>query len=244
MFTRQHFAKGVLGDMGQNLIELKDVYKIYSPGENALHALDGVSLSVTQGEFIAIVGHSGSGKSTMMNMIGCLDMPTLGSYYLAGQEISQLNDEALSGIRNREIGFIFQGFNLIPSMNALENVELPLLYRGIPREQRKLMALEALGKVGLLPRQHHRPAQMSGGQQQRVAIARAIAAKPPLILADEPTGNLDSKSGSDVMRILGELWQEGKTVILITHDNEVASMAQRVVQIHDGRIVHDSSVVA
>ncbi len=226
------------------MIELKDVYKIYSPGENALHALDGVSLSVTQGEFIAIVGHSGSGKSTMMNMIGCLDMPTLGSYYLAGQEISQLNDEALSGIRNREIGFIFQGFNLIPSMNALENVELPLLYRGIPREQRKLMALEALGKVGLLPRQHHRPAQMSGGQQQRVAIARAIAAKPPLILADEPTGNLDSKSGSDVMRILGELWQEGKTVILITHDNEVASMAQRVVQIHDGRIVHDSSVVA
>lgn len=220
-------------------IELRDAYKIYVPGENEVHALDGVSLCIAAGEFVAIVGNSGSGKSTMMNLIGCLDMPSSGSYYLNGQEVSRLNDETLSQIRNREIGFIFQGFNLIPSLNALENVELPLLYRGLPREKRRALALEALGKVGLLSRQHHRPGQMSGGQQQRVAIARAIAAKPPLILADEPTGNLDSQSGNDVMTVLDGLWREGKTIVLITHDDGVAAKAARVVRIHDGRVVED-----
>jgi len=175
-----------------------------------------------------------------MNLLGCLDMPSQGSYLLAGQEVGLYSDEELSRIRNLEIGFVFQGFNLIPSLNAVENVELPLLYRGMSQKQRRLLALEALGKVGLLARQHHRPSQMSGGQQQRAAIARAIAARPPIILADEPTGNLDSGSGRDVMNILIDLWREGKTVILITHDEAIASQAARTVQIHDGRIVRDT----
>ena len=222
------------------LIELQNVYKIYVPGEHEVHALDGVSLTICEGEFVAIVGNSGSGKSTMMNLLGCLDMPSQGSYLLAGQEVGLYSDEELSRIRNLEIGFVFQGFNLIPSLNAVENVELPLLYRGMSQKQRRLLALEALGKVGLLARQHHRPSQMSGGQQQRAAIARAIAARPPIILADEPTGNLDSGSGRDVMNILIDLWREGKTVILITHDEAIASQAARTVQIHDGRIVRDT----
>ena len=224
------------------LIDIIDVYKVYNPGENEVRALDGVSLRVEKGEFLAIVGNSGSGKSTLMNMLGCLDMPTQGEYYLGGKEISHLSDDTLSVIRNQEIGFVFQGFNLIPSLNAAENVELPLMYRGLPRERRKLLALEALDKVGLSGRLHHHPAQMSGGQQQRVAIARAIAAKPPIILADEPTGNLDSQSGEDVMGILRELWKGGKTIILITHDNEIATQARRVVKIHDGRIIRDETV--
>jgi len=226
--------------MGEALIALQDVYKIYVPGENEVHALDGVSLRIGQGEFVAIVGNSGSGKSTLMNMLGCLDMPSQGSYHLEGQMVSRLSDDALSQIRNREIGFVFQGFNLIPSMNSLENVELPLLYRGMPQKQRRILALEALGKVGLLARQHHRPNQMSGGQQQRVAIARAIAAKPPIILADEPTGNLDSSSGKDVIQILVDLWRDGKTIILITHDNKVARQAARIIHIQDGKIMKDS----
>jgi len=226
--------------MGEALIALQDVYKIYVPGENEVHALDGVSLKIGQGEFVAIVGNSGSGKSTLMNMLGCLDMPSQGSYHLEGQMVSRLSDDALSQIRNREIGFVFQGFNLIPSMNSLENVELPLLYRGMPQKQRRILALEALGKVGLLARQHHRPNQMSGGQQQRVAIARAIAAKPPIILADEPTGNLDSSSGKDVIQILVDLWRDGKTIILITHDNKVARQAARIIHIQDGKIMKDS----
>lgn len=226
------------------LIDILQVYKVYNPGENEVRALDGVSLQVRPGEFVAIIGNSGSGKSTLMNMLGCLDMPTQGEYFLAGQEISRLSDNDLSIIRNQEIGFIFQGFNLIPSLNAAENVELPLMYRGLAKERRKLLALEALDKVGLSGRLHHRPTQMSGGQQQRVAIARAIAAKPPIILADEPTGNLDSQSGEDVIAILRELWSGGKTVILITHDNEIAAKAQRVVRIHDGKIVQDETVGA
>lgn len=223
-----------------NLIDVVEVSKIYNAGENEVRALDNVSLHVRQGEFIAIVGNSGSGKSTLMNLLGCLDMPTDGSYYLAGQEVSRLDDGVLSTIRNQQIGFVFQGFNLIPSLNAVENVELPLVYRGLSHEKRKLLALEALDRVGLSGRMHHRPSEMSGGQQQRVAIARAIAARPSIILADEPTGNLDSRSGSDVMEILQELWRSGKTVILITHSGEIAARAGRVLHIHDGKIVNDS----
>lgn len=226
----------------ERLIEITDVYKVYNPGENEVRALDGVSLRVDRGEFVAIVGNSGSGKSTLMNMLGCLDMPTRGTYRLAGQEVSRLGDDALSVIRNQEIGFVFQGYNLIPSLNALENVELPLMYRALPREQRKLLALEALDRVGLSGRLHHHPSQMSGGQQQRVAIARAIAAKPPIILADEPTGNLDSQSGEDIMKILRELWADGKTIILITHDNELASRTGRMIRIHDGKILRDNLI--
>jgi putative ABC transport system ATP-binding protein len=177
-----------------------------------------------------------------MNLLGCLDMPSQGEYFLARQEVSRLSDDELSHIRGRQIGFVFQGFNLIPSLDAVENVELPLLYRGLPREERKKLAHEALDKVGLTGRLHHRPAQMSGGQQQRVAIARAIAARPPIILADEPTGNLDSQSGEDVMRILSGLWRDGKTVILITHDGELAAKSRRVIRIHDGRIVEDAAL--
>lgn len=221
------------------LIEIKDMYKIYNPGENEVRALDGVNLTIEDGEFVAIVGHSGSGKSTFMNMLGCLDVPTSGEYYLDGVNVATLGDDELSDIRNKKIGFIFQGFNLIPSLNAIENVELPLIYRGIGKEERHKLAVDALIRVGLEKRLTHRPMQMSGGQQQRVAIARAIAARPPMVLADEPTGNLDTKSGADVMNILRELWKEGRTIILITHDNEIAASARRVVRIIDGRIVED-----
>ena len=221
------------------LIEIKDMYKIYNPGENEVRALDGINLSIDDGEFVAIVGHSGSGKSTFMNMLGCLDVPTSGEYLLDGVNVATLGDDELSEIRNKKIGFIFQGFNLIPSLNAVENVELPLIYRGMGKEERSRLAVEALTRVGLEKRLTHRPMQMSGGQQQRVAIARAIAARPPMILADEPTGNLDTKSGEDVMNILKELWREGRTVVLITHDNEIANSARRVVRIIDGKIVED-----
>ena len=222
-----------------HLIEVKNAYKIYNPGENEVRALDGVSLTVDTGEFVAIIGQSGSGKSTLMNLLGCLDVCTSGEYAINGQDVSHLSDDDLSEIRNNEIGFIFQGFNLIPSLNALENVELPLIYRGIGREERRRLSAAALEKVGLAKRMDHRPAEMSGGQQQRVAIARAIAAAPPVILADEPTGNLDKRSGADVMEILRGLWREGRTVILITHDPKIAESANRVVTISDGRIIGD-----
>jgi len=221
------------------LIELKEIYKIYNPGENEVRALDGVSLDIGQGEFVAIVGHSGSGKSTLMNQLGLLDACTSGTYILDGEDVSDLSDDQLSDIRNKQIGFIFQGFNLIHSLTAQANVELPLIYRGMRREEREKLSLEALERVGLTERRHHRPAEMSGGQQQRAAIARAVAARPPIILADEPTGNLDSKSGEDVMRILHELHREGRTVILITHDSEIAAEAERVIRIHDGKVVED-----
>ena len=224
----------------QTLIEIKDVYKIYNPGENEVRALDGVNLTINTGEFVAIIGQSGSGKSTLMNMLGCLDVPSSGEYYLAGEDVSKMTDDELSDIRNEQIGFIFQGFNLIQSLDAMENVELPLIYRGLGREERHKISKESLGRVGLLNRTHHKPTQMSGGQQQRVAIARAIAARPPIILADEPTGNLDSKSGSDVIRILHELHAEGRTIILITHDNLIAKTAERIVRIADGKISEDS----
>ncbi|MBQ8026728.1 MAG: ABC transporter ATP-binding protein [Clostridia bacterium] len=222
-----------------HLIEIKDVYKIYNPGENEVHALDGVSLTIDRGEFIAIVGQSGSGKSTLMNMLGLLDVCTSGSYTLDGVDVSTMSDDELSSIRNEEIGFIFQGFNLIPSLTAQANVELPLVYRGVKAAQRKELSTNALKRVGLEKRMNHLPSQMSGGQQQRVAIARAVAAKPPVILADEPTGNLDTSSGKEVMRILHELHEEGRTVILITHDNGIADEAERVIRIQDGKIIED-----
>lgn len=224
----------------EELIKITDLYKIYNPeSDNAVHALDGVSLSVGYGEFIAIVGHSGSGKSTLMNILGLLDICTKGEYYLEGNNISSLSDDELSEIRNKKIGFIFQGFNLIPSLTAQANVELPLIYRGMKKEERNELSQAALERVGLANRKNHLPSQMSGGQQQRVAIARALAAKPPIILADEPTGNLDSGSGKEVMRIIHELWKEGRTIILITHDNDIAQSAQRIVEVHDGKIVKD-----
>ena len=221
------------------LIELKHAYKIYNPGENEVRALDGVNLEIDRGDFVAIVGHSGSGKSTLMNMLGLLDIVTSGTYILNGKDVSDMDDDELSSIRNLEIGFIFQGFNLIPSLTAQGNVELPLIYRGMKAEQRHELSEAALKRVGLEKRMHHLPNQMSGGQQQRVAIARALAAKPPLILADEPTGNLDSNSGKEVMRIINELWAEGRTIILITHDDSIAETAHRVIRISDGKIVDD-----
>lgn len=221
------------------LIELKNAYKIYNPGENEVRALDGVNLKIDRGDFVAIVGHSGSGKSTLMNMLGLLDIVTSGTYILNGKDVSDMDDDELSSIRNLEIGFIFQGFNLIPSLTAQGNVELPLIYRGMKAEQRHELSEAALKRVGLEKRMHHLPNQMSGGQQQRVAIARALAAKPPLILADEPTGNLDSNSGKEVMRIINELWAEGRTIILITHDDSIAETAHRVIRISDGKIVDD-----
>ncbi len=226
------------------LIRLDNLYKIYHPGPQEVRALDGVSLSVEAGEFVAIVGHSGSGKSTLMNMLGCLDTPTSGAYFLEGRDVSRLRDDELSEIRNVQIGFIFQGFNLIPGLDALENVELPLLYRGIGKSQRRQLAMDALRRVGLAERLHHRPAEMSGGQQQRVAIARAIAAHPPLLLADEPTGNLDTRSGREVMDILWDLHAEGRTIILITHDEGIASSAQRIVRIQDGKVLEDTAMPA
>ncbi len=225
--------------MLEALIKVRDMCKIYNPGENEVRALDHVSLEIQKGEFVAIIGHSGSGKSTLMNMLGCLDIPTSGEYYLNGKDVSEMGDNQLSEIRNEEIGFIFQGFNLIANLTAIENVELPLIYRGIGRSQRHKLALEALKMVGLEQRMHHKPAEMSGGQQQRVAIARAIAAKPPVILADEPTGNLDSASTKEIMEILRGLHDSGRSVILITHDNDIANQAKRVVRILDGKIVED-----
>ena len=222
-----------------HLIELKNAYKIDNPGENEVRALDGVDLEIDQGDFVAIVGHSGSGKSTLMNMLGLLDVVTSGTYILNGKDVSDMDDDELSSIRNLEIGFIFQGFNLIPSLTAQGNVELPLIYRGMKAEQRHELSEAALKRVGLEKRMDHLPNQMSGGQQQRVAIARALAAKPPIILADEPTGNLDSNSGKDVMRIINELWAEGKTIILITHDDSIAETAHRIIRISDGKIVED-----
>lgn len=222
-----------------HLIEVRDVYKIYNPGENQVNALDGVSITIDEGEFVAIIGQSGSGKSTLMNMLGLLDTPTHGEYYINGKLVDDLTDDQMSAIRNEEIGFIFQGFNLISSLTALENVELPLVYRGMPKQERREISQDALERVGLGGRMNHLPAEMSGGQQQRVAVARAIAARPPVILADEPTGNLDTKSTKEVMAILHELKDEGRTVIVITHDNEIAEEAERVIRIRDGRVVED-----
>lgn len=224
----------------EKLVELKDVFKIYGEGlESEVRALDGVSLTICRGEFVAVVGQSGSGKSTMMNVLGCLDIPTRGDYFLEGTDVRDLTDKELSRIRNKEIGFIFQQYNLIQTLTVLENVELPLIYQGINADDRRDMALEALERVGLAGRVRHKPTEMSGGQQQRVAIARAIATRPPIIMADEPTGALDSRTGHEVLEFLQQLNREGTTVILITHDNGIAATARRCVRISDGRIIED-----
>ena len=222
------------------LIQVTNLYKVYHPGkENEVRAVNGISLTIAEGEFVAILGSSGSGKSTLMNLLGCLDTPTYGEYYLDGEKVSEMSDSALSLIRNKKIGFVFQGYNLIPALNSLENVELPLMYRGIKKAKRRSLSIEALKRVGLSDRITHRPSEMSGGQQQRVAIARAIAAYPPVIMADEPTGNLDSKSGEIIMNIFDELSASGRTIILITHDTEVAKRAGRIIKMLDGRIESD-----
>ena len=224
-----------------SLIQLEQIYKIYNEGkENEVRALNGVTLSIGRGEFVSIIGASGSGKSTLMNVLGCLDLPTRGSYHLNGKLASRMNDDELSHIRNVEIGFIFQGYNLIPALDALENVELPLIYQGVGAEKRARIAREALERVGLGDRVHNYPSQMSGGQQQRVAIARAISTGAPILMADEPTGALDSITGEQVLGILRQLHKEqGTTVLLITHDNKVAAAAERVIRIADGQIVVD-----
>ncbi|MDR1692527.1 MAG: ABC transporter ATP-binding protein [Oscillospiraceae bacterium] len=229
--------------MENALIDIRDVYKIYNEGyENEVRALDGVTLSVTRGEYLAIVGASGSGKSTLMNILGCLDVPTYGEYILDGEYVIDMYDSELARIRNKLIGFIFQGFNLLNGLTALENVELPLIYQGVHGGKRRDMAMDALDRVGLYERMDHRPGQMSGGQQQRVAIARALATNPSIILADEPTGNLDSRTGEHVIQILAELNKTGTTVVLITHDNAIAQVSKRTVRIKDGRVVEDTAV--
>ena len=223
----------------EHLIELRDVYKIYRMGEETVHALDGVNLTVDQGEFVAIVGQSGSGKSTAMNIIGCLDVPTSGHYLLAGVDVSTMDDDRQAVIRNRMLGFIFQQYNLIPKLSVLENVELPLLYAGVPGSRRRERAMEALGRVGLADKWRNLPSQLSGGQQQRVSIARALVGQPSVILADEPTGALDSRTGREVLGFLQQLNAEGDTVVLITHDNSIAVRAKRIVRLQDGRVIYD-----
>ena len=218
-----------------HLIELKDVYKIYQMGDETVHALDGVSLTVDQGEFVAIVGSSGSGKSTAMNIIGCLDVPTSGSYHLGGIDVSTMDDDQQAEIRNKMLGFIFQQYNLIPKLTVQENVELPLLYAGVGADERRKRAIQSLERVGLA----NLPSQLSGGQQQRVSIARALAGKPSVILADEPTGALDSRTGREVLNFLQQLNREGDTVVLITHDNSIAVKARRIVRLQDGHIIYD-----
>ena len=223
----------------KHLIELKDIYKIYQMGEESVHALDGINLTIDQGEFVAIVGSSGSGKSTAMNIIGCLDVPTSGSYHLGGVDVSTMDDDQQAEIRNKMLGFIFQQYNLIPKLTVLENVELPLLYAGIPGEQRRERAVRALERVGLGEKQKNLPSQLSGGQQQRVSIARALAGSPSVILADEPTGALDSRTGREVLGFLKKLNREGDTVVLITHDNSIAVKADRIIRLQDGKIIYD-----
>ena len=224
------------------LIELKDIYKIYQMGGEEVRANDGISLTVERGEFVAIVGKSGSGKSTLMNIIGALDVPTSGSYLLGGEDVDQMSDDQLADIRNRMIGFIFQQYNLLPKSNLLENVELPLLYAKVGREERRERAMKSLERVGLAEKWRNMPNQLSGGQQQRVSIARALAGNPSLILADEPTGALDSRTSREVLDFLKELNQEGNTIIMITHDNSIAMEAKHVVRIHDGQINFNGDV--
>ncbi len=221
------------------LIEFKDVYKLYYMGDNVVRAVDGISLQIEKGEFVAIVGQSGSGKSTCMNIIGCLDVPTKGKYLLAGRDVGKMNDNQLAGIRNKMLGFIFQQYNLLPKLNVLENVEMSMLYGGVPANIRYERAKKALDRVGLADKLDHTPSQLSGGQQQRVSIARALAGNPSVILADEPTGALDSKTGREVLHLLQELHDEGNTIVLITHDNSIANTAPRIVRLADGKVVYD-----
>lgn len=225
-----------------SVVELRDVTKVYRLGSVEVRALRGVRLQIEPGEFVAIMGPSGSGKSTLLNIVGCLDRPTDGAYLLEGQDTRYLSDDALSEVRNRKVGFVFQTFNLLPRLTALQNVELPLLYAGVPRAERRRRAAELLARVGLADRLYHRPRELSGGQQQRVAVARALANHPAIVLADEPTGNLDSRSGEEVLALFQELNQVGVTIALVTHDREVAEHARRIVTLRDGRVVRDEPV--
>ena len=227
-----------------HLIELLQVYKIYHMGDTDVHALDGVDITIDKGEFVAIVGQSGSGKSTAMNIIGCLDVPTSGKYYLGGVDVSTMEDDQQAEIRNKMLGFIFQQYNLIPKLNVLENVELPLLYAGVPEKERRQRALKALERVGLEDKCKNLPSQLSGGQQQRVSIARALAGDPSVILADEPTGALDSRTGREVLSFLKQLNHEGNTVVLITHDNSIAVKADRIIRLQDGKVIYDGDAHA
>jgi putative ABC transport system ATP-binding protein len=238
MSTPRHVAPPQGASDGA-VIELERVTKVYRTGSIAVAALRGISLSIAQGEYVAIIGPSGSGKSTLMHILGCLDTPTSGRYHLAGEDVSNMSEAALAEVRNRRIGFVFQQFNLLASMSAWQNVELPLVYAGVSRSERKARAMEALGRVGLAGRVNHRPGELSGGQQQRVAVARALVTEPDLILADEPTGNLDSVSAADVLRLMDELHDSGRTLVLITHDTEVASASGRVLGIRDGLLTED-----
>ena len=222
-----------------HLIELKDIYKIYPMGDETVHALDGVDITIDQGEFVAIVGSSGSGKSTAMNIIGCLDVPTSGTYHLGGVDVSTMADDQQAEIRNKMLGFIFQQYNLIPKLSVLENVELPLLYAGVPADQRRERAIRSLERVGLADKKKNLPSQLSGGQQQRVSIARALVGRPSVILADEPTGALDSRTGREVLAMLQDIHRQGNTVVLITHDNSIAVQAQRIIRLEDGKVVYD-----
>lgn len=224
------------------LVEFNDIYKIYKMGDEEVHALDGISFKIYEGEFVAIVGQSGSGKSTCMNIIGCLDVPTSGAYKLNGKDISKYKKNELAEVRNKMLGFIFQQYNLLPKLNVMNNVALPLLYAGKSKSEQKKRALEALDRVGLKDKAKNKPSQLSGGQQQRVSIARALAGNPSVILADEPTGALDSKTGREVMEFLKKLHSEGNTIILITHDNSIAAQTERIMRITDGKIVYDGPV--
>ena len=224
------------------LISLKSIYKIYNVGGEEVRALDGVDLSINNNEYLSIMGPSGSGKSTMMNMIGCLDSPSSGLYEFEGEKVHIMDDSQLASIRNRKIGFVFQTFNLLPKASALHNVEIPLVYANIKKEKRLEMASNALISVGLEDRMHHRPNELSGGQRQRVAIARALVNEPSIILADEPTGNLDSKSGHEIMKIFDELHRSGNTIILVTHEDDIAKYSNRIVRLLDGKVVSDESV--
>jgi putative ABC transport system ATP-binding protein len=225
------------------MIQLTDIYKIYPMGEESVHALDGVSLEIQEGEFVAIIGQSGSGKSTCMNIIGCLDVPTSGSYFLNGRDVSGLKGDEQALIRNKTLGFVFQQYNLIQKLTVLENVELPLVYRGVPEKERRSLARGALERVGILEKARSLPSQLSGGQQQRVSIARALVGNPPVILADEPTGALDSKTGREVLELLRRLNTEGGTIVLITHDMGVAERAGRIISLSDGKIIDDRGVI-